>query len=418
MARVVAWLLGLWLLGCEQPTTREAPPAPSVFARPPPSVSAAPEQPARAASAASGSSYVHAFSSARLDSHVHVPMRSFEGLTRWALDACPAPGPSPPLLTAGHQALSVVVSPNAEHIAVFTDQAVYAFSPNGYCRTTWRWARSQRQASGEAFASNRELFIDGAPHDWSLGALKDQRLPRGRALAVDMTSNDFVALTIGESTTMGRRSFPYLALESTQRWSTGKTHWYGSIPRHTGNGAIADDWSVVVATDDARLLIFAPRARDWEGNVELVAERRVGKAPRWLSIVGENIALLTPTRTGIGLGVFNTAGTPLSSIDLPMLATQPPIWGGGQRVYVIGNGLAALDAGKAVWSLTLDEAAYATSFADGSLAVAHGSQISFRDSTGALTQSFRANEPLMTPPAIASDGSVWVASSSALYAVR
>ena len=59
-----------------------------------------------------------------------------------------------------------------------------------------------------------------------------------------------------------------------------------------------------------------------------------------------------------------------------------------------------------------------SSFEDGSLAVANGQRLDFMKPDGTIEQSFQAQEPLVAPPAIAADGSVWCASASAIYIAR
>jgi hypothetical protein len=92
--------------------------------------------------------------------------------------------------------------------------------------------------------------------------------------------------------------------------------------------------------------------------------------------------------------------------------------GGGGRLYAAGNGLAALDDGKLSWSRVYDTPAFVTSFEDGSLAVAHGSTLEIIERDGKLIQTFDLEAPLLTQPAIAGDGSVWMASNDTLFAVR
>lgn len=89
-----------------------------------------------------------------------------------------------------------------------------------------------------------------------------------------------------------------------------------------------------------------------------------------------------------------------------------------KRIYVAGMGIAALDDGVPTWVHPSVEATYATSFEDGSLAVASGKQLEFLKTDGSVDQSFQTDEPIVSPPAITADGSVWVASTEAIYFVR
>jgi hypothetical protein len=97
---------------------------------------------------------------------------------------------------------------------------------------------------------------------------------------------------------------------------------------------------------------------------------------------------------------------------------QPAIAGAHGRVYLAGKGLAAIDSGKLTWSHDSEDVIYASSFEDGSLALATGRRLDFVKPDGTIDQTFNAAEPLVAPPAIAGDGSVWVASATALYVAR
>jgi hypothetical protein len=70
------------------------------------------------------------------------------------------------------------------------------------------------------------------------------------------------------------------------------------------------------------------------------------------------------------------------------------------------------------WSRASDSPLRVSSFEDGSLAVVAGKKLELLATDGEVVQSFEAAEPLLTPPAIAADGSLWVASADALYVAR
>jgi outer membrane protein assembly factor BamB len=103
---------------------------------------------------------------------------------------------------------------------------------------------------------------------------------------------------------------------------------------------------------------------------------------------------------------------------LTFLATQPPV-DGGDRVYVIGAGIAALDlTGRVLWSSSSGERLRVQAFADGTLAVVRGRVLEIVSAEGNVRQSFMAGEELTTYPAIDADGQVWVASAKTLYRTR
>ena len=61
-----------------------------------------------------------------------------------------------------------------------------------------------------------------------------------------------------------------------------------------------------------------------------------------------------------------------------------------------------------------------TAFEDGACALAVGAELRIVGKDGAILQSLRVpdDEVLSTPPAIAADGSIWVATGKGLYAAR
>ena len=103
---------------------------------------------------------------------------------------------------------------------------------------------------------------------------------------------------------------------------------------------------------------------------------------------------------------------------MPFSAYQPATSGTPGRLYVAGRGLSAIDKGKLTWSHNYDENTYASSFDDGSLAVARSNRLQLLTPDGNVAQTFDTPEPLVTAPAIAGDGSVWVASNQAMYLAR
>jgi len=106
-----------------------------------------------------------------------------------------------------------------------------------------------------------------------------------------------------------------------------------------------------------------------------------------------------------------------ADVDWPV--RQPVIDGGGGRVYVAGDRLAALDHGDTVWEV-LGGRVRATAFSDGAVAFTQGSTLQIRTRDGQEVAKLETPDraELVTPPAIASDGSIWVASESEIYVAR
>jgi hypothetical protein len=382
-----------------------------------------------ATTAGSVRSFFHPHGSGCLDSHVDAKARKLSTTTRTALDICTWPAWTNRQQNGPEDTpRAVVVSPNGQHAAVASKGTVFLFEPAGACLALPRidhWpCRDVTCHDGEltidVVANDDEVFVDGEPWGWDSVLHKDQLVAHGPALAREVLKYDYVAVQNLRGISLPHQgSAPDSVLfESSQRWATGKKHWSGRIWGHTGLGAVAADWSVVLVRDDGKVMVFAPKAADWEGQATLVATGQVPRLPQWLSLVGPLIVLLTPDETGTRVTALSSAAKPRFQLYVPFPASQPAIRGAGARLYVIGKGLSAFDEGKHSWSRSYDEMAYASSFEDGSLAVASGTRLELLDSHGEQLQAFDTAEPLVTPPAIASDGSVWVASNTALYVMR
>jgi hypothetical protein len=89
-------------------------------------------------------------------------------------------------------------------------------------------------------------------------------------------------------------------------------------------------------------------------------------------------------------------------------------------VYLAGNGLAAVEHGRIAWSATGTRRTVATAFADGSLAVGVGRDLRLVAPDGTIRQTLRVaeGETITAPPAIASDGAIWIATARGLYVAR
>ena len=187
--------------------------------------------------------------------------------------------------------------------------------------------------------------------------------------------------------------------------------------RGSGVAAIAEDFTTFIALENRQLQAYAPR-HDRDGDAILEAQRDVGIKAEWISLIDSQVHLLAPIGGGTRLRVYTRAAKPVYSRTVPIRALQPAIAGASGRVYVAGAGIVALDNGALTWRQDASEPVYASSFEDGSLALATGKHLDFVKPDGTVDQTFTSEEPLVAPPAIAADGSVWVASATALYIAR
>jgi hypothetical protein len=112
-------------------------------------------------------------------------------------------------------------------------------------------------------------------------------------------------------------------------------------------------------------------------------------------------------------------GRQMWQAHIPWGIRQPPIDGGEGRVIVAGDGIACIVDGEEKWR-TDGGLVRATAFGDGAIAITIGPSLKILDSEGKPVCSLETpnQEILETPPAIASDGSIWVASATHLYVAR
>ena len=210
--------------------------------------------------------------------------------------------------------------------------------------------------------------------------------------------------------------------------------WYGEHDWEVkfdepGVGAIDGEGHTVLALPSGRFIIL--RRVGERGYGILALDAHIGANATDLSIVAPYAMILfgggdagalassrSASRASSHLEARRADGTLAWDADLPFLAGQPPI-DGGDRVYVVGRGLVALDLNGAIlWSALSPTLLRAQAFNDGTLAVVRGSELQIIAPDGTIRWSFRAQEELTSYPAIASDGAVWVASARALYVVR
>jgi hypothetical protein len=197
-----------------------------------------------------------------------------------------------------------------------------------------------------------------------------------------------------------------------------------------GVGAIDGAGDTVVALPSGRLLVLLA-AGNGHGEAAFGLDAAIDASATDLSIVppfamvlyGGGDAGSLASHRGLDFRVSRVDarrpdGSLAWSVSATFRATQPPIDGDG-RVYLVGSGIAAFDLdGRPLWSSPSSAPLRAQAFVDGTLAIVRGSEIQMVGTDGAIRQSFRTEDELTTYPAIASDGSVWVASAKMLYVVR
>ncbi len=224
---------------------------------------------------------------------------------------------------------------------------------------------------------------------------------------------------------------------SSERLDPARTRseliWKEHLPGR-GCGAIAADRRFAVALESRRFVVFdGDRAQTDPATGAFLGHRIVDVPTRFsaydMSITEQGYALLEriadgdhPTADGSWTRVhfLDARGAVVAESEVPFAASQPPVDGGGGRVHVVGRGIATFQAGKLVYALPSAATMYATAFADGTLAVTEADELRVIGPDDLVRQRLRTagRESITAPPAIGSDGSVWVATEKTLYVGR
>ena len=226
----------------------------------------------------------------------------------------------------------------------------------------------------------------------------------GAVVEVEGVSPGHVAV-VAASFTSGRRTQP----DATQRVQL----------EGGGAGAIGSDGRVVVALTSGRVAIYDGRRATADGGLPVLATSALAFAPSDVSIVEGGIAVMSGPPGPSAVHMLDDAGKETWSAAAPFAVTAPPIDAGRGRVYLAGAGLAAAENGKIVWSMTAPRV-FATALADGSALAAVGAELRVVKRDGTIGKRLRApdGEELVTPPAVAADGTVWIASGKSLFFAR
>lgn len=292
---------------------------------------------------------------------------------------------------------------------------------------------------GHVLARDEALYVAGRATSWS-GAVDDLDTlayigPGGALLSITIQGEEVRTLTasLGLTTHTGGPE-PDRVTATMQRLravNEAKRVGWEYAAQQPGVGAIDGAGHAVIALPTGRLVVLAAEGDLRTAYAIVSLDVPIDGGATDLSVVPPFALVLygggdtgsIAQRWGQGAATSRLdARRPDGSLawhaSLPFLATQPAL-DGGDHVYVVGAGITALDLeGRTVWSSASPVPLRAAAFADGTLAVVRGSELQIVGADGAIRQSLRAAEELTTYPAIAADGSVWVASATSLYAAR
>ncbi|MFO7177517.1 MAG: hypothetical protein DIU78_002350 [Pseudomonadota bacterium] len=262
-----------------------------------------------------------------------------------------------------------------------------------------------------------EMRWDGSPGTFSIDLVNPPFAPES---AIQVRH----AYVIAAYQTGGARTVPYESFQVDvsdfylpERWKT-RLRWTRS---HAGLGAAAihDDGQVAVVTESGQFFRYSLDRKPNTTEPAHTVESKLSFEPYDLSILDSGYAVLSRADSGTVLHRLDPNGKELWRVAIPFEATQPPVDGGKGRVYVAGKGFAAVEDGKLLYAHPGDQQ-WATAFEDGTVALAIGPELRIIDRDGTIRQSLRTKdgERLTTPPAIASDGTIWVGSETTLYHAR
>ena len=228
-----------------------------------------------------------------------------------------------------------------------------------------------------------------------------------------------------------------------------RDYWRHAIPGR-GSAAIGDDGRIVVVMDDGQMLVFSAGGdtKDHSGHPRLdvpLLGKGAGEQAYFVGTIGPSAVVFSARdvpdadmtepydrvsrterdrpfklRWSTVARWVDAKGHVAWKAEVPFEARQPPVDGADGRVYVVGQGLAALQDGAVVWSTRSSALMMATAFGDGTLAVSVGAELRIVARDGVIRQQLRTpdGEPIATPPAIAADGAVWLATKTHLYVAR
>jgi hypothetical protein len=197
-----------------------------------------------------------------------------------------------------------------------------------------------------------------------------------------------------------------------------------------GVGAIDGLGRALVALASGRLVVLSPDC-DADHAAVVLVDAAIEPSATDLSIVPPNALLLYGGGDAGALAYARGQSYVFPRVDavradgalawraqLSFRPEQPPLDGNG-RIYVVGQGIAALDMnGAELWRHESSVLVRAAAFGDGSLAVVRDNWLYVMAPDGSVRSALEAPEPLTSYPSIDADGNIWIASATTLGLAR
>ncbi|MCH9688134.1 MAG: hypothetical protein K0V04_42275, partial [Deltaproteobacteria bacterium] len=120
------------------------------------------------------------------------------------------------------------------------------------------------------------------------------------------------------------------------------------------------------------------------------------------------------------LHTLSAEGAVQSTVTVPLAMAGPTVTGPGLRRYAVGEGIAAVEDGRILWSKIANVALHVTCLGADGVLVAGGARLCHYDHEGTLRseRSTPDRSAIVAPPAPAPDGTLYLATASGVFALR
>jgi hypothetical protein len=371
-------------------------------------------------------SYSTSWASPTRNSRVSAPARRFEALTK--------------IVSLSTAPRYVLVNEKADHVALdYGSRWEVREGPAAAGAVVTAAATKVTESPLEIWPTS--LLVDGREHDFAgkaAGALAEIVSGSGdRVWAFEVGTDDASAVLLvgartyqtseklanGGAATVWNKAAGALRVLSEHFHGANRTMmlpvWTVDLPGW-GCGAIADDRRIAVAMGDQRFLAYDSRRVDAEGTTQPIATSQLAFVPYDISVVDGGVAVLSGGQGRTSVHLLDWQGHELWQASVPFDIDSPPVEAGAGRVYLVGKGFAAAEHGATLWAQPTQARAFATAVDDGSALLAVGPELRHVSRDGSIVQSLRVPEgdAIVTPPAVAADGSAWVATDKGLYVAK